>query len=225
MNDRIEERYYKYLLQNAAVNMILNKKNQSIYWNEYNSVKGGVDNNYDVVVVGDDDHNDNRDGYDDNDSSNKSNNHHSNYAGNYQLNHHYNYWLDELRDIICPRIMNRYHHNLFYLNRNFDNFTNNDTSDNYSSDHVNSNDMTNSFNYNPENESNTDIYNQVTATTTATPYATTTASTAVNHTSMSMYSKVLHLLREADASGVWPTTTVARSKVIQTAVDNMVSND
>lgn len=214
--------------------MILNKKNQSIYWNEYNSVKGGVDdnNNYDVVV-GDDDHNDNRDGNDDdNDSSNKSNNHLSNHAGNYQLNHHYNNWLDELRDIICPRIMNRYHDNLLYLNRNFDNFTYDDTSDNYSSDnsssdHVNSNDMTNSFNYNPENESNTDIYNQVTNTTTntATPSATTTASTAVNHTYMSMYSKVLHLLREADASGVWPNTTVARSKVIQTAVDNKVSND
>ena len=65
----MEERYYKYLLQNAAYNMILNKKNQSIYWNEYSV----VDND------------------DDGDSLNRS-----------ISNENHFFWLDELRDLICP---------------------------------------------------------------------------------------------------------------------------
>ena len=175
----MEERYYKYLLQNAAYNMILNKKNQSIYWNEYSV----VDND------------------DDGGSLNRSISNENQY-----------YWLDELRDLICPRILNQYHNNLFYLNRNFDN---------YSCDDVNSD--VNSSKYHINN-TNSVSYNHMSTTTTTTTTATATT-TAVNHTYISMYSKVLHLLQEADASGLWPTTTVARSKVIQ-SVDSssMVSN-
>jgi hypothetical protein len=167
----MEERYYKYLLQNAAYNMILNKKNQSIYWNEYSV----------------DDDNDDDDDDDDGGSLNRSINNENQY-----------YWLDELRNIICPRIMNQYHNNLFYINRNFDN---------YSSDDVSSD--VNSSKYHI-NDTNSVSYNHMTTTTTAT-------TTVVNHTYISMYSKVLHLLQAADASGLWPTTTVARSKVIQSA--------
>ena len=157
----MEERCYKYLVQNAAFNMILNKKNQSIYWNEYSD---------------DDD--------DDGGSFNRFINNENQY-----------YWLDELRDNICPRILNQYHNNLFYLNRNFENYSCSDI--NSSKYHIND---TNSVSYN----------HKTTTTTTAT-------TTVVNHTYISMYSKVLHLLQAADASGLWPTTTVARSKVIQSA--------
>lgn len=176
----MEERYYKYLLQNAAYNMILNKKNQSIYWNEYS-------------VVDDDNNNSS--------SLNKSISNKNQY-----------YWLDELRDLICPRIMNQYYNSLFYLNRNFDNYS---SSDDVSSDNVNSSKY-------HINDTNSNSYIHMTTT----PTATTATTTAVNHTYMSMYSKVLHLLQAADASGLWPTTTVARSKVIQSVDSNssMVSN-
>jgi hypothetical protein len=177
----MEERYYKYLLQNAAYNMILNKKNQSIYWNEYSVV---------------DDDNDNGS------SLNRSISNKNQY-----------YWLDELRDLICPRIMNQYYNSLFYLNRNFDNYSSSDDS----SDNVNSSKY-------HINDTNSDSYNHITTTSTnTTSSATTATTTVVNHNYMSMYSKVLHLLQAADASGLWPTTTVARSKVIQ-SVDSSSSS-